>query len=261
MAGKTAYQKIKCQGKSRTTGLPCGNYAAPGSTYCKFHGGHARKGIMNPAYKDGKYSKFLPKRLQARYLEAFHDEKLLENRESLALMDTRLQDVLKRVDTGEAGKIWSTLRQTYKDLRQAMRVQDAALTSTKLQELDDLIGRGLADYAAWGEVYKILELRRGFAESERKRLVEMNQMITAERAMLLVSAIVQAIKKYVLDKTILYRLMLEIRRLVSIPGDEDLALEAQFSETSPNINKPDGVEHMSYDVSAIERGLPDQENE
>jgi hypothetical protein len=233
-------QLTRCRGTSRRTGNPCKAWASIGSSYCKVHGGHAPKGIMNPNYKTGKYSKFLPKRLQQRYVEAFNDDNLLENRESLAIMDARLQDVLKRVDTGEAGKLWSNLKQTYKDLRYAMRIQDAVATAEKLGELDTLISRGMADYAAWGEVYKVLELRKGLAESERKRLVEMNQMITAERAMLLVSAIMGAIKKHVLDKVTLGRVMLEIRRLVNVPGEEPNnadEIRAKFRQQSQDMEQ------------------------
>jgi hypothetical protein len=239
-------QHQRCTGISRQSGLPCKNWAVWGSARCKFHGGAALKGALHPNYKTGRYSRILPRRLQARYYEAMGDNKLLENRESLALLDARLEDVLKRVDTGEAGKLWSTLKQTYKDLRYAMRIQDAVATSEKLGQLDDMLGKGLADYAAWGEVYKVLELRRTMAESERKRLVEMNQMITAERAMLLVGAIVGAIKKHVLDKTVLYKVIMEIRRLVSIPGDD---------VNQPGVTKwisPDMVRNCEVNIVAIE---------
>ena len=56
------------------------------------------------------------------------------------------------------------------------------------------------DEKSWNKLIGLFEIRRRLVESERKRYVELQQMITAERAAMLITVIINTIKKHVRDR-------------------------------------------------------------
>lgn len=183
---------------------------------CRLHGGKSLGGIASPTYQTGRYSKYLPARLSARYQEARTDGELLALREEIALTDARLGDLLARVDTGESGALWRQLMDVRMELITAIKASDQKGQKEYIGLILDLISQGHADYHAWGEVAAVLDQRRRLVESERKRLTEMQQMITAERAMVLLNAVVGVIQTHVHDRTTLAAISTDIQRLVTV---------------------------------------------
>ena len=51
------------------------------------------------------------RRLAARYEESLRDGDVLSLVSEVALTDARLEDLLRRVDSGESGKVWEQLKQ------------------------------------------------------------------------------------------------------------------------------------------------------
>ena len=186
---------------------------------CRMHGGNAKRGAGSGTFKTGKYSKYLPDRLSSRYLEAVNDPELLALRDDIALIDARLAEVLGRIDTGESGKVWESVAETFNDLKVASRTGNANKATVAMRELDDLISNGLADNVIWSEIGELLEKRRRIIESERRRLIDMQQMITAENAMLLVAALVGVIREHVTDRGILNAISADIGKLTAV-GDQ-----------------------------------------
>lgn len=208
---------MKCGAKTRGGGT-CQRPAMPNGR-CSLHGGKTPTGIGLPQYKHGRYSKVMPTRLRERYEDAARDPALLELREDVALLDARLEDLLGRVDSGESGAIWRQLQQARTSLIIARRAGDAEGQAGAINDMLELIGRGHADYAAWRELGGVLEQRRRLVESESKRLVQMQQTITAEKAMLLIGAIGQIIKTHVADRSTLSKISADISALVTAePG-------------------------------------------
>lgn len=180
------------------------------------HGGKALAGVASATYKTGRYSKYLPARLTERYQEAQADTELLALREEVSLIDSRLTDLLQRVDTHEAGHWWKELRRVYKEYREAERLDDTGTMNHCIEEWGSIVQFGLNDYAAWNEVYGVLEQRRKLVESERKRLIDMQQVITSERAMLLISALVSIIQTHVSDRHTLAAISADVGKLITI---------------------------------------------
>jgi hypothetical protein len=209
------YRGIKrCIAWNSRRGQQCEHASLRGKNVCRNHGGLSRRGILAPNFKTGRYSKDLPTRLIANYEAFLSDPELLSIRESIALYDARLLDLFKRVDTGESGKLWSDTAAAWKMLKEAMKNQDIQQTAAAIDILNDKISGGHTDYLAWREIYVVLEQRRKTAESERKRLIEMNQMITADKAMVLVSAIIDLVRKNINDRDTLARISTEISVLI-----------------------------------------------
>lgn len=144
-----------------------------------------------------------------------NDPELLHGREDIALLDSRLQDVLASVSNEEAGELWKTLKEAKKDY---LKANDDEIADA-LNQILWLIDQGYTEYQSWTEIRSILQERKKLVESERKRLIDMQQMITAERAMLLLGAVYDSIRRNVSDKSILAAITQDIRRLASLePG-------------------------------------------
>lgn len=163
---------------------------------CRMHGGLSPAGVASGRFKTGKFSRYLPERLLERYQEAQSDATLLELRDEIALVDTRLLDLLQRVDTGESGAIWKKLQQLWKDYRDE---EGSDRATDLLLEIGRTIAEGAADYAAWDDVGKQVNQRKALTESQRKREVELQQGITAEKAMILIAQLTEIIRRHVTD--------------------------------------------------------------
>lgn len=171
-----------------------------GKTVCQTHGGKTPTGLALPQTTHGRYSKNLPTRMLASYDAARQDKDLLAMRDDLALMDARIEDLLARVDTGESGENWDALAAAMKGYRKAANDIERA---EAIDAVETIIWAGQSDYAAWREVRSVAEQRRKTSESEQKRLVAMQQMMSGEQATLLMGQILQIIKKNVTDRTVL----------------------------------------------------------
>ena len=209
---------MQCQAKVRKTGEQCRRRAVAGKRVCQVHGGVSLAGPASPTFKTGRYSKYLPTRLAARYEAAANDPDLLAMREDIALVDSRLADVLARVDTGESGALWRQARDEFAVLDVAVKDGDAKAVTASLKRMNAMLGRGVSDYAAWGEVGDLLEQRRKLVESERKRLVEMQQVLDTRQAMVFVGAVMGVVQRNVTDRKQLSNIAHELQALLTHEG-------------------------------------------
>ena len=76
---------------------------------------------------------------------------------------------------------------------------DVALLDVRLSELVNMLGGDAIPGIVWAEVRDLLEQRRKLVETEHRRLVAMQQMITTEQAMALLGAVLGVIRKHVSD--------------------------------------------------------------
>jgi hypothetical protein len=213
----------QCTATSKRTKERCRDHAMHGRTVCYKHGGSIPRGLGLPQTRTGRYSKDMPTRMAARYAEAQQDPELLVLRDEIALLDARLADVLARVDTGESGALWSQLAKSWEAYIKAQYsakpiAEKTAEMRARLDEHAALLERGRADYAAWAEIGTLLDRRQRFVESERKRYVEMSQMVSLEQAMLFLGAVTDAIRRHVTDQATRAALGRELELLADLPG-------------------------------------------
>lgn len=190
----------KCGAKAKSTGKPCGRWALENGR-CKYHGGESLKGAASPKLIHGRWSKDAPTRIAARLEERLDDPDLLDLSDEIRLIDARIGELLASIDTGETGRIWKALRAEYRALQQANRQKppDLAAAAVHLTTMGGLIERGDSDQESWRALMSAVDNRRRLVESERKRLVELNQVITTEQAFTLVARVLGAVKQHVTD--------------------------------------------------------------
>lgn len=194
----------QCTATVRKTGQRCRRRAVTGYPVCQVHGaGSPKKGRPGGRpIETGLHSNKLPERMREKFLEARSDPELLNLRDSLALLDSRLEDILIRVDTGESGAAWTNVRKAMDAFLKEFYDDEGKHVNERLDDLKDAIQKGLEDYAIWSEVINLLEQRRKIVESEQKRLVAMQQVITISDAMVLMTALANIVKKHVVDRQV-----------------------------------------------------------
>jgi hypothetical protein len=206
---------MQCRAKSKRSQERCKRWATPGREVCRMHGGRTLVGLAAPRLKTGRYSTFLPIRLAAEYERATHDPELLAMRHELAVVDIRIKDLLRRVDTGEPGGLWHHIRAAWQTVKYAKAEGRSLLQTRAAVELDGLLAQAVDDYAAWHEIIHVIEQRRKLVESEAKRLVAMQQMMSKEEAMLWLSVVVAILKRHITDRETLQKISLDLKALVS----------------------------------------------
>jgi hypothetical protein len=182
------------------------------------HGGKSVVGPASATFKDGRYSKVLPARLLARYHEATQDQELLALRSEIALIDSRLSDVLGRVDTGESSRVWKALGEAYGKLKTAQLLGDEVGERYAVAALGSLIVSGHSDWAAWADVRQLIQERKALVESERKYMIEAQYMIAVDQAMSTMGLLVDAVRRHVTDQDALRAITDEFARLTGIPS-------------------------------------------
>ena len=213
-------------GAKKRNGEPCKTRPMPNGR-CRMHGGNQKSGIASVLFKTGRYSKHLPSRLSERYEASLADPDLIAGRDAAALLDARVEDLLARVDSGESGELWRSIRQTYAAAEDARKDMERCGDSSGLDflkarqaffdaydSIGTLIAEGAMDYHAWDEVLVAMEAKRKIDDTETKRLKEAQKSITVERAMTLVGALTGIVTKYVTDRDTLGAISTELRAII-----------------------------------------------
>jgi len=164
----------RCQAR-RKTGEPCRGPAVRGRNVCRMHGGSSLSGVASPAWRHGRYSRYLPGGLRRRYERAAADQELLALRDEIALVDARSQELLGRIAAAE----------------------------------------GDAAEALWPSVWPLVDRRRQLAEAESRRQTQLQLVLTLEQARHLVLAITESVKRHVQDEGTLRRISADLARLAA----------------------------------------------
>lgn len=198
---------MTCGAPKRKSGQPC-RMVAMANGRCRIHGGKSLAGVASPTFKAGRYSKYLPARLAGRYEEAASDPELLALKDDIALLDTRIASTVAALDTGESREAWSSLFALWQELDRDMQaLLDDGETSESMEStvaaLGETIKRGLSEGYVWTEIRGLLKERAALVAGEQKRLVDMQQYVTATQALGFVAAVMASVRKHVSDRSAL----------------------------------------------------------
>lgn len=213
----------KCGAKSKRTGLPCQQPAMPNGR-CRIHGGKSLSGPAAPAYRGKGYSKYLPINMLDAYEAARNDDALLELSDEIALVQTRLTELIPRVSTREAGSRWRELREQHTIMDAARRRGDAVTMAEAMSKIESLIKAGGDDYRTWDDIYKTMERLQRLIAQEQKRRLEMHALISTDQAVGFVSEILTIVKDVVDDPKALHTIYQGVQNaFVKRPGMDDAA--------------------------------------
>jgi hypothetical protein len=203
--------KKQCRAKSKHTQERCKLNTVPESTVCRFHGGLTPRGRNSPLWKHGKYSKHLPSKVAPRYAEALADPELMSLKHDIAVTEARIIELMERIDSGEAGKVWDNLRKAGARFQAARNAGNSEGLIKAVAEIGDLVTKGSDEYEAYNEIKSMQEHRRKMTETENKMLIAKQQMISTEQFMQFIVTVVEVIQRHanthVKEKTARTRLL------------------------------------------------------
>ncbi|MHA2084423.1 MAG: HGGxSTG domain-containing protein [Candidatus Thorarchaeota archaeon] len=213
--------KPKCGAHSRRTGEPCKNFPMRGRKRCKFHGGKSPIGISHKNFKHGKLCGYLPDRLVHNFKEASNDPNLLELRQELALVDSRVLELVQGLDKKGNAQQFKELQSAFSyllELRQSGA--NGELLDEAISRMGASIEAGVQNHDIWEDIGVQIDRRQRLTESERKRLSDTHQMISSERLMALLAGILKIIMDHVQD----YKVRQVIRyELLQLLPDQQIA--------------------------------------
>lgn len=186
----------------------CKAYPMKGREKCRVHGGKALRGINHPQYKGVGYSKHLPTRLLEQFVLAVDNPNVLDGTEDIALLQTRLQDLLGRIENENWGiGLWDNLLKSFNKFQKA-KIDATNTGSTRavrkmdqhLKEIEKVINRGSYEAKIWQEILSIQERMRRIRDTEMKRRKEAAEIITADQFRTFLGFIMNAITTRVSDE-------------------------------------------------------------
>lgn len=180
---------------------------------CYMHGGKTPRGAMLPQTKHGKFSKDLPTHLLADYEDERSDPELLNLSDSIAVIRARYRELFRQMETGS---LWGDLEAAWGDMEAAQRAKNGKAVVALVSEIGQIIRRGAADSDKWREITGLMEQERKLIETEQKRRVAMQTMLTAEQGRLVIQALLDSVNRHVSDKRITAAIGADI---VSLFGD------------------------------------------
>lgn len=213
---------VTCGAKTRK-GDRCHTRAVMANGRCRMHGGSTPSGVALPQTTHGRYSKQLPTRLAGRYEDARADPDLLGLRDDVALLDTRMATVVAALDTGESREAWAMLGSAWASFEEQWQtLLDTGEPPDEMEDTVTAISKIVRDGASqgyvWNEIRGLLKERAALVANERQRVVQLQQMITAEQALVMLGAIVDTVKRHVRDRSVLAAISAELGKLALQPA-------------------------------------------
>lgn len=234
-------QVIVC-GANLGDGKVCMHRPAQGRTRCKHHGGHLPRGEEHYRYNEGKYSKDLRRDILLKYYTALESGKLLTQSDEIALYDARISVLLRQASMGrDTLEMLVSLREIketvfslvggVKQSDEQKVVVDQGVLRSIGSSINTLIDELTNERKKWEEVYQVVENRRKLVESERRAIIDSQRMMTESQALVLVAALVNIIRKHVLDADTRNAISAEFVQLSSYANSGEL--ESRSGSASP----------------------------
>ena len=190
-------EEKRCRGTSRQSRERCKRRRSPGSEFCIFHGGRARRGGEHPSFKHGKRSKYMPSpKLLEHYMRHLADPELTHHKDSIALIDAMIEEALEDFADGGTPELWRTLRAAWRRVEKARVRGDTARLGQALDETGLLIERGASQTQRTTRVMNLLERRSKHAVAETKRRLAEEGTFTVAGAAAFYSALGAAARKH-----------------------------------------------------------------
>jgi hypothetical protein len=205
----------RCGATRKYDGQPCRQPVEPGRNRCRWHGGKTPKGKDTVNMKTGRYSVEIPRRLYASFEAARADEKALTLRDEISLLDTRLSELVGGLDSGLADAPWDRLLLVMEAVDMALESGDMTEIEKSVKMLRQAVRNGKSYDDRWRNIIYSVQHRRVLVESERERIVQMSQVMTARQVMVLVGALVDVLNESV---------------AVVIPGEDGAPVRAQIMD-------------------------------
>jgi len=204
----------QCTAKSKRSGERCKKDAVIGMGVCHIHGGKSLVGTDNPAFKHGRYSRYLPDALVDRYQAALADQDLNSLDDEIALTDSRLAAELLHLRAEGPQAQWDDARRIFASFTRNTNANNRDAAVRDLDRLRLLLQAGADPATAWAKVDTLIEQRRKLVETQRRVMLDSEKSIGVDQLMVLIAAVSDVIRRHVASTETRKVISHEIRSLV-----------------------------------------------
>lgn len=226
--GHKHYGKPRCQKWSYRKGRQCLGLAMRGKDSCRVHGGKSLKGIAHPRYKTGKYSE-LPDDLLV-YQDLRNNPDYLKLQDEIALIDARLVQLTSNLNGDSSSEIFNQLVSTAKRIenaqaaiirsqniqdeeeREKVRIESNQIFLSNVSEIIKQVKVGAKEWYVWDDITSLIEQRRRLVDTERKLLVDTQNLINVQDVMIILDAVMESVRRNVTDQATRQRIQSDYLR-------------------------------------------------
>ena len=182
-------------------GEQCTLYALPGQRFCQMHGGvpvpdgYAKHAMNKTNNADGdKYAAYIPSDLRERYLSHASRDDYMVNRAEIAVLETRITQLMEFIGTGESNSVWQDLKDVWREFMGAVRMGDPVLQNELLPSINRLISQGASQSQQWEEISGMIERRRKLVETEGRQQAIARQMISVDQTIAMLQMVIESVR-------------------------------------------------------------------
>lgn len=201
--------KTLCGAKTRSGGQ-CKQPAMTNGK-CRLHGGKSLSGVAHPNYQGKGFSKYIPVGLIDTFNEFRADPDKLVMDEQIAIVDTYMAQLLESLGDYSSPELWEQLQQQVIEYNKAPDAERKNLLAYIFQTIE----AGASYVSKWDTLHKALEQRRKLVADERKRRIEAEHMITADEALLLMTGLMESVRRNVSDRETLVAIQADFIQLTA----------------------------------------------
>lgn len=189
----------------------CPSHPLKGKDKCRHH--YDRKQDIFGA----RSQEYVPLSLLDRFETYITDASMLDMRNEIALIDTRISELVERLDQEDrvSDDAMDRLRRSLRLLKRYISENREKGINRMLSEMSTILAIGSTQADQWAEIVNLINERRRVVEFEHKRMQATHQMITAEQAMALMAAVIDTIKRNVRDREILVAISEDVAKLLA----------------------------------------------
>lgn len=194
-----------------------------------------------------RYQRFIPERLASKYLESVNDPEIIALVDDIALVETRIKQLVDNIDKDEPPPVWEDAKDAFNQFMMFKRLNDVEKASETLALLQDIFDREGKERESWDEIFDRLEQRSKLAQAELKRRMEMKNLLNAEQAMDLVSRLLAAVRsgaeEVIVDELVRKELYLAVgQRFARITGSGDRSVLEAVQSGTQQLARPSGLD-------------------
>lgn len=222
---------------------------------------HGSSRLAHSIFKDGSvpgrarmYGRNMQGELREMYIEAMTDPEFLSVQPEIAALATRSGQLMKDLGDTDYLSISTGIRQAIKRMHKASSEEDQLGMLLAAREIEDHLNAVADDKRRWDEIASIAGRLGRLSETERKRIIEAQKVITVQEMYVIQQETLSKVRDAVAVVASRLSRMLEkgdqlsqpkIKRLMlgtlhkAIQGD--LNVDALLMDDQPIIEEPDGV--------------------
>lgn len=156
---------------------------------CHLHGGNARSGpLMDQTKQPGRaalYRQSLNGDLERMFVEAISDKNYLSVAPEMAVLASRTSQLMTEIGDVDYLAVQAQVQQLSRKLRQSILEEEYYDAESYAADIERLLSEVVGDKRRWDEIASLTGRLGRLAESERKRLIEEQKMITVQEMYLI----------------------------------------------------------------------------